>query len=93
LSEEGSQLYPGTFAVGKVIDKTGLDGRYDFTFEFAGFPYAGGAYPPPLAEGESDTAPTLFAALEQQLGLELEKSKAKLDVLVVDRVDKVPTEN
>ena len=36
---------------------------------------------------------TLFVALEKQLGLKLEKKKAGLDVLVIDHVDKVPTEN
>jgi uncharacterized protein (TIGR03435 family) len=93
LSEESAQLYAGAFTVAKVIDKTGLDGQYDFTFEFAGRMYAGGAFPPPLPDGETDTAPTLLDALQQQLGLQLEKKKAKLDVLVVDHVDKVPTEN
>jgi len=93
LSEEGAQIYEGVFALGKVVDKTGLDGRYDFTFEFAGRMSAGGAFPPPLPDGETDTAPALFDALQQQLGLKLEKTKAKLDVLVVDRVDRVPTEN
>jgi uncharacterized protein (TIGR03435 family) len=93
LSEEGAQVYQGAFTVGRVVDKTGLDGRYDFTFEFAGRMTVGGAYPAPLPDGETDTAPTLFDALQRQLGLKLERGKAKLDVLVVDRVDRVPTEN
>jgi uncharacterized protein (TIGR03435 family) len=93
LSEQGAQIYEGAYTVGKVIDKTGLDGRYDFTFEFAGRMAAGGAYPPPLPDGETETAPTLFDALQRQLGLKLERGKATSDVLVVDRVDRVPTEN
>lgn len=93
LSEESAQLYAGAFTVARVVDRTGLDGRYDFTFEFAGSMGPGGAFPPPLPDGGTDTAPVLFDALQQQLGLKLEKGKAKLDVLVVDRVDKVPTEN
>jgi uncharacterized protein (TIGR03435 family) len=84
----------GTIALGRVVDKTGLDGRYDFTLEYAGRRNSpGGAFPPPLPDGESDTASDLFGALRQQLGLILTEGKAPLDVLVVDQVDKVPTEN
>jgi len=93
LSAESAQVYEGFYSLAKVMDKTGLDGLYDFTFEFAGSVGAGGAFPPPLPDGETDTAQTLFGALQQQLGLKLEKTKAKLDVLVVDHVDRVPTEN
>jgi uncharacterized protein (TIGR03435 family) len=66
---------------------------YDFTFEYAGLPQAGGSHPPPLPDGETDTAPNLFDALQAQLGLKLEEKKAKLDVLVIDHVDRLPTEN
>lgn len=93
LTEQGSQVYAGAFTVAKVLDKTGLDGKYDFTFEFAGYMYAGGAYPPPLTDGASDTAPTLFEALQQQLGLRLDRTRARLNVLVVDHADRVPTPN
>ena len=68
-----------------VIDKTGLTGEFDFTLEFAGAVFPGGA--------DESLAPTLFVALEKQLGLKLEKGKAGLDVLVIDHVDKGPTEN
>jgi uncharacterized protein (TIGR03435 family) len=88
----GTEVRSSGFALGRVVDKTGLSGRYDFTLEFAGR-YAGGAFPPPLPEGQIDTAPTLIDALRQQLGLTLIEKKASLDVLVVDHVDKVPTEN
>ncbi len=93
LSEQSGQVYANAFTVGKVIDKTGLDGLYDFTFEYAGLPNAGGSHPPPLPDGETDTAPDLFDALQAQLGLKLEEKKAKLDVLVIDNVDRIPTEN
>jgi uncharacterized protein (TIGR03435 family) len=84
----------GAIALGRVVDKTGLDGKYDFTLEYAGRRNsAGGAFPQPLPDGESDTAPFLFDALRQQLGLILAEKKAPLDVLVVDHADKVPTEN
>jgi uncharacterized protein (TIGR03435 family) len=84
----------GAIAMGRVVDKTGLDGKYDFTLEYAGRRNSpGGAFPQPLPDGQADTAPYLFDALRQQLGLILEEKKAPLDVLVVDQVDKVPTEN
>ena len=41
----------------------------------------------------SEPVPDLFKALEEQLGLKLEKYKAPLDVVVIDHLDKIPTEN
>ncbi len=79
--------------LGRVFDKTGLDGRYSFTFEYAGIYGPGGAYLPPAPDGQADTAPPLFAALRQQLNLKPEEKKAPLDFLVVDHVDRIPTEN
>ncbi len=84
----------GAVAMGRVVDKTGLDGKYDFTLEYAGRRNSpGGAFPPPLPDGETDTAPNIFDAVRQQLGLVLKEGKAPIDVLVVDQADKVPTEN
>ena len=79
--------------LGRVVDKTNLDSHYDFTLEFAGSRSPGGAFPSPLPEGQIDTAPTLIEALREQLGLRLEESKALLRVLVVEHVDRVPTQN
>ena len=93
LSELGGQAYANAFTLGKVIDKTGLNGSYDFTLEYAGLPNPGGAHPPPLPDDQTDTAPFLAEALKAQLGLQLEEKKAKLDVLVIDNVDRIPTEN
>ncbi len=73
---------PGRFAATNVVDKTGLN---DFTLYFR--PANG---PPP---GPNDDAPSLEQALQQQLGLKLVPSKASIDVLVIDRADKTPTEN
>jgi uncharacterized protein (TIGR03435 family) len=80
-------------ALGRVIDRTGLAGHYDFTLEFAGWRGPGGAFPPPLPDGQVDTAPFLFDALRGQLGLMLTEKKAPLDVLVIDHVDRIPTDN
>jgi uncharacterized protein (TIGR03435 family) len=85
----------------RVIDKTGLTGKYDFTLEFSCEGCRGLGSNLPLFGSDSTSAseplgglPTLFAALEKQLGLRLEKTPAiALDVIVIDRVDKVPTEN
>jgi uncharacterized protein (TIGR03435 family) len=38
-------------------------------------------------------SPAIFTALQQQLGLKLEDKKASLDVLVIDRAEKLPVEN
>jgi uncharacterized protein (TIGR03435 family) len=72
-----------------VIDKTGLKGAYDFRLEYSreGLTPMGG---PPTVQ---DPAPSLFAAVQEQLGLKLESAKEPVDVLVVDSIDKTPTEN
>lgn len=62
-----------------LVDKTGLTGKYDFKLEYAS-----------NADG---AAPDLFTALEKQIGLKLEKSTTKLDVIVIDHLDRRPTEN
>jgi uncharacterized protein (TIGR03435 family) len=69
-----------------IVDKTGLPGEYDFTLEFR---YETGA-PLPL---DDVSAPSLFDALQQQLGLKLLDSKTPFDILVIDHAEKVPTEN
>lgn len=79
-----------------IADKTGLTGKYDFTLEFA--PQPPGALPPPpsvegLPSGADDSAPNLINAVQEQLGLKLTPSRITVDVLVVDRAERVPTEN
>jgi uncharacterized protein (TIGR03435 family) len=72
----------------RVVDKTGLTGKYDFTLEY-GLPTGIAAPNDPVTGG-----PTLLAALENQLGLKLVKNKSvPLVILVIDHWDKVPTEN
>jgi uncharacterized protein (TIGR03435 family) len=87
---------------GRSVDKTGLTGKYDFRLEYstAGLPGPLGGRLTAAAPGPGPTptpsdpgGPDLFTALEKQLGLKLEKSKIQLDVFVVDRMDKTPTEN
>lgn len=65
-----------------VVDETGLKGNYDFSIRFAR----------PDRDGETDEAP-LFATLQRDLGLKLEKGKGPVDTLVVDRIESKPVEN
>jgi uncharacterized protein (TIGR03435 family) len=68
----------------RFIDKTGLTGMFEFSLDFEG------AMIPRASEGGI----TLSEALEKQLGLRLVKVKSvPVDVLVIDRIDKTPTEN
>ncbi len=77
-----------------VVDRTGLEGRYDFqltwTPDETQFGGRGGQVPPPA--DPSTAPPGLFTAIQEQLGLKLDATKLPVDVLVVDRVEK-PTEN
>lgn len=79
-----------------VTDKTGLTGKFDFTLEFA--PQPPGALPPPgsverLPDAPDESGPNLMTAVQQQLGLKLEPKKIPVDILIVDKADKIPTEN
>jgi uncharacterized protein (TIGR03435 family) len=65
-----------------VIDKTNLQGLFDFRLEFA----------PVQLSQPSDTRPSVFAAIQEQLGLRLVSTRGAVDVLVVDSIQK-PTEN
>jgi uncharacterized protein (TIGR03435 family) len=74
-----------------VVDKTGLSGNYDFTLMWTSDPSAGGERPQgsgagDIAQPPGDNGPTLFTALEEQLGLKLEPTKGPVDVLVIDHV-------
>ena len=78
-----------------VVDQTGLAGRWDFTllwtpdeFQFGGA--AAKMPPPPATNGAAP--PDLFTAMQEQLGLKLESTKAQAEVFVIDKVAK-PTEN
>jgi uncharacterized protein (TIGR03435 family) len=67
-----------------VLDQTGLKGLYDFTLTWA---------PEPLAASETAKsavadAPSLFAAIQEQLGLRLIPSRAPEEVIVVDHVER-----
>ena len=92
VAAENQAGYVGYMSAGRVVDKTGLTGAFDFTLEYAGR-FQSTLSAPPLPEGEVDTAPLLFDAIRQQLGLQVDEKKEKLPVLVVDHLDRVPAEN
>jgi len=80
----------------KVIDKTGLTGKYDITLKFTpdenqlAMMAMPGTPPPPAPPDAS--GPSLFTALQEQLGLKLEPQKAPVEIFVIDRAGK-PSEN
>jgi uncharacterized protein (TIGR03435 family) len=77
-----------------VLDQTGLTGRFDFSLlwtpddsQFAGM---GSKIPPPT--DAANQPPNLYTAIQEQIGLKLEATKAPADVMVIDHVDK-PSDN
>ena len=73
-----------------VVDKTGLSGSYRVRFEAPGMLFGTGALDTAIAQGGD--APSIFTAVQEQLGLKLEPSRAQVDVLIVDSIER-PTEN
>lgn len=84
MSSLASTLGSPAAAGRRVIDKTGLTGQYDFSLYFR---------PSNMKPGPDDDAPSVEQAVQEQLGLKLVPSKAPIDVVVVDRAEKTPTEN
>jgi uncharacterized protein (TIGR03435 family) len=98
----GARTSPGRFQVGgmplstllgplggitgrSVVDRTGLTGAWDLELLFA--PDPGRGTPPPDAPPADPDAPSLFTALQEQLGLKLESTKAPIEVLVIDSIE------
>ena len=90
----GSLISILTQQLGRHIeDKTGLTGKYDFTLKwtpdeaespmFRGALGGGASAPAPDANG-----PSIFTALQEQLGLKLESQKGPVEVLVIDHAEK-----
>ena len=61
-----------------VFDKTGLTGNYDYTLEWT----------PDDGPPTDTVGPSLFTAVQEQLGLKLEAQKEPVDVVVIDHIDK-----
>ncbi|MGO8817156.1 MAG: TIGR03435 family protein [Terriglobia bacterium] len=89
-----------------VLDQTGLKGSYDFTLKWAPDPSSmammqgpPGGGPPPGAGPAPDSGsppdasgPSIFTAVQEQLGLKLESTKGPVDILIIDHVQQ-PSEN
>ncbi len=69
-----------------VVDETRMEGRYNVVLTYA--PERGPDTPP-----AADAGPSIFTAIEEQLGLKLDPRNMPVDILVVDRCQKMPTEN
>jgi uncharacterized protein (TIGR03435 family) len=77
----------------KVVDQTGLTGRYDLTLDWTPDERVAFRLPPDAAKAAAESGlPDLFGALQQQLGLKLEPHKESVEVLVIDHAEK-PSEN
>ena len=62
-----------------VFDKTGLTGKYDYKLEYA----------PEDAQADPDSsAPSIFTAVQEQLGLKLESAKGPVEILVIDHAER-----
>lgn len=63
-----------------VLDRTGLAGKFDFELRWS----------PDAPDGSAATAdgPTVFTAVQEQLGLKLESAKGPVEVLVVDHIER-----
>jgi uncharacterized protein (TIGR03435 family) len=79
---------------GRIVDdKTGLEGRFDFKLLWSPNPVSNAMTPGSDNGGASgSSAPSLFTALREQLGLKLEIAKEPVDVIVIDSVE-LPTPN
>jgi uncharacterized protein (TIGR03435 family) len=85
------QLY---FEVGLIVqDRTGLRGKYDFTLKYTMIP-SGGAAVGGAPDGQAVPAaldpsgPSVFNAIQQQLGLKLEATKGPVQIVVIDHVER-----
>jgi uncharacterized protein (TIGR03435 family) len=83
-----------------VLDRTGLTGSYDITLEWTPDEIhgatmkepAGGQQPADSIVASEPSGPSIFTAIQEQLGLKLEPQKGATEVLVIDHVEK-PSEN
>jgi uncharacterized protein (TIGR03435 family) len=77
-----------------MIDQTKLEGRYDFSLTWTPdetqFGGRGGQAPPPA--DPANAPPALATAVQEQLGLKIESTKAPVEVFVIDKLEK-PTAN
>jgi uncharacterized protein (TIGR03435 family) len=73
-----------------IIDKTEIRGRYDLTLKWTSDAVIHSV--PEGADSPADAGPSIFTAIQEQLGLKLEPAKAPVEVLVIDHLE-MPSEN
>jgi uncharacterized protein (TIGR03435 family) len=73
-----------------VVDRTGLAGRYDFSLTWT--PDSATGAGAGAGDGSQTAGESIFTAVQEQLGLKLQPTKAPVDVVVIDRLEK-PSEN
>jgi uncharacterized protein (TIGR03435 family) len=71
-----------------VIDQTGLNGRYALTLNWT----EDDAPQPDSNATNSNNTPSLFTAIQEQLGLKLQSTKGPVPILVIDRAER-PSDN
>jgi uncharacterized protein (TIGR03435 family) len=84
-----SMLREGPMLIGAqppILDRTGLTGTYDFTFDYAGGIFFASAALPTMVD-------SMQSSLTKQLGLKMTEAKVPVNVLVIDHIDKTPEEN
>jgi uncharacterized protein (TIGR03435 family) len=69
-----------------VLDSTGISGRYDFTFDYEAFALT-------TPNTLPDVLSAIKKALDKQLGLKVVDAKVPVDTLVIDRIERIPTDN
>jgi uncharacterized protein (TIGR03435 family) len=77
-----------------IVDKTGLNGLYDLNLQWTPDPagVVATAGPPPEGPPPADSpGPSIFTAIQEQLGLRLVSSKGSVEVIVIDSVQKPRT--
>ena len=73
-----------------VVDQTAITGKFDFSIKFTPDDSQFNGHPPSLPKqaDDAEAAPSLFEAIEQQVGLKLEAKKTQVTVIAIDHVDK-----
>jgi uncharacterized protein (TIGR03435 family) len=75
-----------------VVDRTGLSGVFDVNLDFAPQGLPGGPLVTDASAADPSGPPSIFTAIQEQLGLKLEPTTGPLDVLIIDHVER-PSEN
>jgi len=88
VTMERLATYPGTVCGRSVLDRTALAGKFDWTLDWSPDSPAPGGDSAALPQ----IGPTIFTAVQEQLGLKLEPGRGPIDSIVIDRITH-PTEN